>query len=100
MNFTKHTLKKLELIFEEMGYIIRYEKGSFNSGYCLVEDKKIVVINKFFQAEGRVSTLMDIIDTIEVIPEILSEKSAEFYKKVQKFKAKIQKNEAATETEE
>ncbi len=97
MNFTKHTLKKLELIFEEMGYIIRYEKGSFNSGYAIVEDKKIVVINKFFQAEGRVSTLMDIIETIEVTPEILSEKSAEFYKKVQKFKAKLQNQDTSND---
>ena len=86
MNFTKHTLKKLELIFEEIGYIIRYEKGSFNSGYCIVEDRKIVVINKFFQAEGRINTLLDILDNIEVTPEIFSEKSAEFYKKVLKFK--------------
>ncbi|MFT4972429.1 MAG: hypothetical protein ACI9JY_001633, partial [Saprospiraceae bacterium] len=36
MNYTKHTLKKVELLFEEIGYIVRYEKGNFNSGYCVV----------------------------------------------------------------
>lgn len=96
MNFTKHTLKKLELLFEEVGYIIRYEKGSFNSGYCIVEDRKIVVINKFFQTDGRISTLLDILDNIEMIPEILSEKSADFYKKVLKFKS----TEATTDKNE
>ena len=88
MNFTKHTLKKMELLFEEIGYVIRYEKGSFNSGYCIVEDKKIVVINKFFEADGRISTLLDILDKVEMMPEILSEKSAKFYKDVLKFKNK------------
>jgi hypothetical protein len=86
MNFTKHTLKKLELLFEEIGYVIRYEKGSFNSGYCIVEDKKIAVINKFFEVDGRISTLLDILDNVEMIPEILSEKSAKFYKEVLKYK--------------
>jgi hypothetical protein len=45
--YTPNTLKKLEQLFEEMSYIIRYEKGNFNSGYCLLEEKKIVVINRF-----------------------------------------------------
>ena len=86
MNFTKHTLKKLELLLEEMGYIIRYEKGNFQSGYCIVENRKIAIVNKFFATEGRVQTLLDILDTIEVQVEILSEKSAKFHKEVVKFK--------------
>ena len=88
MNLTKHTLKKLELLFEEIGYVIRYEKGSFNSGYCIVEDRKIAVINKFFETDGRINTLLDILDNVEFEPAILSEKSADFYKKVLKFKNK------------
>jgi hypothetical protein len=86
MNLTKHTLKKLELLFEEIGYVIRYEKGNFNSGYCIVEDKKIAVINKFFPVDGRINTLLDILDNVEMTPEILSEKSSKFYKDVLKFK--------------
>lgn len=86
MNFTKHTLKKLELLLEEMGYIIRYEKGNFQSGYCIVENRKIAIVNKFFTTEGRVQTLLDILDRVEVQAEILSEKSAKFFKEVVKFK--------------
>src|SRR5436853_414781 len=52
--YTANTLKKLEQLFEEASYIIRYEKGNFNSGYCILEDRKVVVINKFLSIEARI----------------------------------------------
>lgn len=84
MNYTKHTLQKIEDLMEELGYKIRYEKGSFQSGYCLVENTKIVVINKFFETEGRINTLIDIIDRLNLNTEGLSEKSAKTYKEIRK----------------
>ena len=89
MNYTKHTLKKLETLFEEIGYIVRYEKGSFQSGYCMVEDRKIAILNKFFEVDGRISTLLEILDTIAVPEAILSEKTAKFYQNVLKHKAHL-----------
>ena len=47
MKYNQTTLKKLENILEEGGYILRYERGSFQSGYCILENKKVVVLNKF-----------------------------------------------------
>ena len=41
LKFTKTTLHKIEQIFQEQDYTIRYEKGNFQSGYCIVESKKI-----------------------------------------------------------
>lgn len=82
-NYTKHTLKKIETLLEESGYIIRYEKGNFNSGYCIVEDRKIAIVNKFFDTEGRINVLLDILNSVELHPEILSEKSAKFYATLQ-----------------
>ena len=37
----------METFFKEQEYTIRYEKGNFQSGYCIVENRKIAVINKF-----------------------------------------------------
>ncbi len=82
ITFTKHSLQKLEHLFEELGYVVRYEKGSFNSGYCIVEDRKIVIISKFFDAEARINVLLDILDTLEFEPGILSEKATKFYDKI------------------
>ncbi|MBK9736062.1 MAG: hypothetical protein IPO92_14330 [Saprospiraceae bacterium] len=76
---TKPTLQKLELIFKELEYSIRYEKGNFNSGYCIVEHNKVAVVNKFFDTDGRVNVLLDILLVILEDDSILSEKSKLFY---------------------
>lgn len=80
--YTKHTLKKMETLFSEIEYTIRYERGNFQSGYCIVENRKIAVINKFFDAEARINCLLEILSTIEIDPTTLNEKSAEFYDKL------------------
>jgi len=83
ISLTKHSLQKLETLLTELGYIIRYEKGSFNSGYCLVEDRKIMVVNKFFDVAGRIGVLLEILETLDFDAGILGDNSAKFYKKIQ-----------------
>lgn len=77
--YTPNTLKKLEQLFEEISYIIRYEKGNFNSGYCLLEEKKIVVINRFLNIEGKINALAEIVPTIAVNESDLSDEMLKFY---------------------
>ena len=48
MRYTQTTLKKLEELFGELDYAVRYEKGNFQSGYCIVEQRRIAVVNRFF----------------------------------------------------
>lgn len=84
LKYTRHLLKKMEQLFEEIGYTIRYEKGNFQSGYCIVENRKIAVINKFFDTEARINTLLEILATQEVVPSALEEKSAKLYKELTK----------------
>ena len=61
MKYNQTTLDKIERILDEVGYIVRYERGNFQSGYCILEQRKVVVLNKFLPLEGRISTLIDII---------------------------------------
>ncbi|MCD6063903.1 MAG: hypothetical protein K0R82_1814 [Flavipsychrobacter sp.] len=77
--YTPNTLKKLEQLFEEARYIIRYEKGTFNSGYCILEDKRVVVINKFLAIEGRINALVEILPSINVKEEELSGEMQKWY---------------------
>lgn len=84
MNYTKHTLQKIEELFKELDYVVRYEKGSFKSGFCLVEGKRIAIVNKFFETDARINTLIDILDRIEVNTEGVSEKSLKVLKEIQK----------------
>jgi hypothetical protein len=72
MKFTQATLDKIERVLDEVGYIVRYERGNFQSGYCILEQRKVVVLNKFLPLEGRISTLIDIIPQLKITPDSLS----------------------------
>lgn len=72
MKYTQNTLDKLEEVLNELHYVVRYERGTFQSGYCILEQKKVVVLNKFLQLEGRINTLADIIPKLVTDPEALS----------------------------
>jgi hypothetical protein len=82
--YTKPTLQKLEQILKDINYVVRYEKGNFNSGYCIVESNKVVVINKFFDTDGRVSTILDIIESLALDENLLDEKQKVFLKNTMK----------------
>ncbi|MFK8100983.1 MAG: hypothetical protein AB8G15_00595 [Saprospiraceae bacterium] len=98
--YTKNNLKKLEELFKEIGYTVRYERGNFQSGYCIVEHKKIAVINKFFDAEARINSLLEILSSIEVDPEQLQDKTAAFYKKILALSAQEEGEETNKDVEE
>ena len=64
MKLNQHTLNQLESILEEGGYVVRYERGTFQSGYCILEQKKVVVLNKFLSLEGRIQTVLDLLPQV------------------------------------
>lgn len=79
MKYTQSTLDKLNELVEETGYILRYERGTFQSGYCILENKKVVVLNKYLQMEGRINTLIDLIPQLQIDTESLSDESKKLY---------------------
>ena len=87
MKFTQHTLDKIEKIIEESGYVIRYERGTFQSGYCILQEKKVVVLNKFFQTEGRINTLIDLMPQLEINFDALTHESQKLYEEVMSLAA-------------
>lgn len=82
MKYTQTTLDKLEAVVDEAGYVLRYERGTFQSGYCILEQKKVVVLNKFLQLEGRINTMIDLIPQLDINPELLSEESKKVFKDI------------------
>jgi hypothetical protein len=79
MKYTQSSLDKLEAIPEQAGYVLRYERGTFQSGYCILEEKKVVVLNKFLQTEGRINTLLDLIPQLEINTELLEDDAKKLY---------------------
>ncbi len=84
LKYTKHNLNKLEEIFKDLKVTIRYEKGNFQSGYCIVTGKNIVIINKFFDVEARINTLLEILDENKIPTDDLSEENKEWLLKMKK----------------
>lgn len=84
LKYTKSNLAKLEHLFNEQEYTIRYEKGNFQSGYCIVKTKKVIVINKFFDTEARINCLLDILSTIIVMENLMSDTSKTLYRGILK----------------
>ena len=79
MKYTQTTLDKIEKIIDETGYIIRYERGTFQSGFCILEDRKVVVLNKFLQLEGRINTLIDLIPQLKINADTLTPESRKVF---------------------
>lgn len=82
IRYTPATLDKVEKVIAEAGYIIRYERGTFQSGFCILESKKVVVLNKFLQIEGRINTLIDLLSFLNIEADRLSIESRKFYEEV------------------
>lgn len=66
----------------EAEYVLRYERGTFQSGYCILEDRKVVVLNKFLPMEGRLNTLLDILPQLRVDPETLTPEGKATYEQM------------------
>ena len=82
LRFTPSTLEKIEKIISEAGYILRYERGTFQSGYCILESKKVVVLNKFLQTEGRINTLIDLLSVLQIEPDHISIESRKLFEEL------------------
>lgn len=79
MKYNQTSLQKLERILTEGGYVVRYERGNFQSGYCILEQKKVVVLNKFLQTEGKVHTLTELIPLLSINIDALTEESQKLF---------------------
>ena len=86
MKYNATTLQKHEKVLEESGYVVRYEKGNFQSGYCVLEQRKVVVLNKFLNVESRINTLTELIPVLKIEPETLSPESLKLFTDLKKNK--------------
>ncbi len=83
--YTKHQLKKLEKLLEESDYVLRYEKGHFDAGYCILHNKNVIIVNKFFSVEGKINSLLEILDEITIDTQQLSDQSQKFFDDLKKL---------------
>lgn len=79
IKYTTQFQNRLEDIFSESEYVLRYEKGNFSAGYCILKDTKIAIVNKYFTTEGKINCLIEILRSINIDPARLTEKNRKLY---------------------
>jgi hypothetical protein len=76
LSLTPHTLEKLEILLRTAGYKVRYEKGNFKTGACLLQNSKIIVVNKFSNVESRILSITELVRELEFDLNLLDDKQA------------------------
>jgi hypothetical protein len=56
LNFNQ-LIVELEELARQFGILIRYEKGDFEGGYCILKDQKVLVVNKRIHEARKASVL-------------------------------------------
>lgn len=79
LKYNGYILGKIEDLFKASEYVIRYERGNFNSGYCILETKNVIVINKFYDTEARINCLLEIMNEVLIMENNLNDKEMRFY---------------------
>lgn len=79
ISITQYNLDKIEELFSQLGYRVRYEKGNFKTGACVIQNSKVIVVNKFSNLEIKINSLILILKEFEVNQDTLEEKYWLFY---------------------
>ncbi len=78
LTITNHTLEKLELLLKTAGYRVRYERGNFKTGACLLQHNRMVVINKFSDLESRIQAMAALARELDIDQNLLDDKQMAF----------------------
>lgn len=88
---TSHSLEKLELLCKSLGFKIRYEKGNFKSGACVLETSKVIIVNRFLNIESRISAIADVLAVAHLDEEtaLLNDKQKQLLMSIKQTRLKI-----------
>jgi hypothetical protein len=89
LTVTNHTLEKLEMLLKTTGYKVRYEKGNFKTGACLLQSSRIIVINKFSDLESRILAISELTRDLDIDINLLDEKQLAFLQQIKQTKLEL-----------
>ncbi len=89
IKYTKSLLNKIEDIIAESDYTLRYEKGNFKSGFCVLKETKIIIINKYFTLEGKINCLVDLLNTLALDTTKMTDKNKKLFSELSQTELKL-----------
>jgi len=96
----KQTLAELEELTEKLGYKVRYEKGNFRGGYCILRDLRLVVVNSRNEHERRITIISKTLKEIGIDDIYIKPGLREIIEKESKRKLASEETENAEEKSE
>ncbi|MFC7523438.1 hypothetical protein ACFQRK_05755 [Parapedobacter sp. GCM10030251] len=82
-------MEKLESLLKEFGYRVRYEKGNFKTGACVLQSNKVVVVNRFSNLEMKIGALVSILRDMSLDEGSLNDKQRQFLRSIKQTKLAI-----------
>ncbi len=73
----EETLQVMKALVGQLGATLRFEKGNFEGGYCILHDSKVIVINKMANLQRKVMILSAALKELGVDKMYLSPKIRE-----------------------
>ena len=70
-------LQELKDLAQQLGAVVRFEKGDFKGGYCLLKENKIIIINKMANYQRKVMILAAALKELGIEEMYLSPKIRE-----------------------
>jgi hypothetical protein len=89
LTLTTHTLEKMEMLLKTAGYKVRYEKGNFKTGACLLLNSKMIVVNRFSNLESKILALNELIRELEIDLNLLDDKQFTFLQQLKQTKLQL-----------
>ncbi len=89
LTLTTHTLEKLEMLLKTAGYKVRYEKGNFKTGACLLLNSKMIVVNRFSNLESKILALAELTRDLEIDLNLLDDKQFTFLQQLKQTKLQL-----------
>jgi len=89
LSYTQHTLDKLEALIKTLGFKLRYEKGNFKTGSCVLENDRVVIVNKFSNLESKINSLAELLQRSEIDENLLDEKQKAFFYLLKRTKIEL-----------
>jgi len=89
LTITNHSLEKLENLLKSAGYRIRYEKGNFKTGSCVLQHSRVIVINKFSGLESKILALSELIPNLDLNYNLLDDKQRALLQQLKQIKLEL-----------
>ncbi len=89
LSYTQHTLEKLESLLKSLGFKLRYEKGNFKTGSCVLENNRFILVNKYSNLESKINALADLLQRSETDDTLLEDKQKAFLYVLKQLKLEL-----------